>query len=324
LREWIGDRFVAKNEGVIPESNDPNLADRKRNMEELYSRVRFRNILYATDFSLQSQAALRYAVSLARKYESQIFLMHVVSADLDPTLSSVQALKASEAEDNAAVQSMLKLEPQLEGIPHEFVVRKGDVWAEALKLIEAKAITLLVMGTHGRSGATKVVMGSVAEEIFRRAPCPVLTVGPNVCGEPDMLSDIRTILCPVDFRPESLAAVPYAVSLAEQNQARLYLLHIAGGNLDELPEASLKAALRALVPSGAELWCEPKAFVEYGVPAQKILESAEELGVDVIVLGVKAAATLASKSPHLAMATAYKIVTESICPVLTVRGRPTK
>jgi len=289
--------------------------------EDFYSRVRFRNILYATDFSPASQLAIRYAVPLARRYGSQIFVLHVIPAAGVPTEPSAHGLKSIEAEDTETIASMVKLEPRLKGIPHEFIVRKGDIWTETARIIEEKAISLVLMGTHGRSGASKVIMGSVAEEIFRKASCPVLTVGPNVCGEFDSLADIRTILCPIDFRPESLAAIPTATSLAEQNQARLYLLHVSGSTADELPDASTKAALRALVPAETELYCEPKAMVEYGVPAGTILDEAEELGVDLIVLGVKPAAQFAGKPPHRTAATAYKIVTESICPVLTVRAR---
>lgn len=289
--------------------------------EDLYGRVRFKNILYATDFSSASQLAVRYAVPLARRYGSQIFVLHVIPAASAPTDSSAHGLKPLEAEDRETIVSMVNFEPRLKGISHEFIVRKGDIWTEIARIIEEKAISLVLMGTHGRSGASKVIMGSVAEEIVRKARCPVLTVGPNVCGEPDSLADIRTILCPIDFRPESLAAIPYATSLAEQNQARLYLLHVSGSTADELPDASTKAALRALVPAEAELYCEPRALVEYGTPTEKILDSASELGVDLIVLGVKPAAQFAGQPPHRGVATAYKIVTEAICPVLTVRAR---
>jgi nucleotide-binding universal stress UspA family protein len=214
---------------------------------------------------------------------------------------------------------MAQVEPQLKDFPHEFVIRRGEVWNEIEAIIKEKAISLVVIGTHGRSGATKVIMGSAAEEIFRNSPRPVLTVGPNVCGEPDTIFDMRTILCPIDFRPESLAAIPYATSLAEQNQARLYLLYVSGRAVDELPNPSLKAALLALIPAEAALWCEPKAFIESGNPADRIVESAAELGADMIVLAVKSAEQLAAKPRHLVLETAYKVVTESICPVLTVR-----
>jgi len=287
--------------------------------EALYGRVRFKNILYATDFSPASQLAMRYVVPLAHRYGSQIFVLHVIpEADVS---TEAHGLKPVEAEDRETIASMVKLEPRLKGVPHEFMVRKGHMWAETARIIEEKTISLVLMGTHGRSGARKVIMGSVAEEIFRKAPCPVLTVGPNVCGEPDSLADIRTILCPIDFRPESLAAIPYATSLAEQNQARLYLLQVSGSTADELPDASTKAALRALVPPEAERYCEPKALVEYGAPAETILDSAAQLGVDLIALGVKPATQFAGKPPHRTAATAYRIVTEAICPVLTVRAR---
>jgi nucleotide-binding universal stress UspA family protein len=108
---------------------------------------------------------------------------------------------------------------------------------------------------------------------------------------------------------------------AGQNQARLYLLRVSGSTANELPDASAKAALRALVPAEAELYCEPKALVEYGTPTEKILDSASELGVDLIVLGVKPATQFAGQPLHRTAATAYKIVTEAICPVLTVRAR---
>jgi nucleotide-binding universal stress UspA family protein len=292
-------------------------------MEELYKRVRFKNILFATDFSTASQTALKYALPLARKYDSRILVTHVSSPLAFSATSSSHTAPAAAETDRDIMQSMAQLEPQLRDCPHEFIIRRGDIWKEIAAIIEEKAISLVVIGTHGRSGAAKVIMGSVAEEIFRSSRCPVLTVGPNVCGEPEAFSDMRTILCPIDFRLESLAALPYATSLAEQNQARLYLLYVAGGAVDELPDASLKAALRALIPPEAGLWCEPKAFVESGNPANKIVEMAAELSSDVIVLAVKTAEQLANKPPHLALETAYKVVTESICPVLTVRGRPT-
>lgn len=290
-------------------------------MEELYKRVRFKNILYATDFSTASQIALSYALPLARKYGSRISVVHVEPPTLAPAASPALTSQSGTESDREIMQSMAALKRQLKQFPHEFMIRRGDIWKELAAIIAEKMISLVVIGTHGRSGASKVIMGSVAEEIFRKSPCPVLTVGPNVCGEPEAISDMRTILCPVDFRPESFGAIPYAASLAEQNQARLYLLYVAEGVADQLPDASLKAALRALIPPEAALWCEPKAFIESGTPADKIVESAAELGVDIIVLAVKSVEQLATKTPHIALETAYKVVTKSICPVLTVRRR---
>jgi nucleotide-binding universal stress UspA family protein len=85
-------------------------------------------------------------------------------------------------------------------------------------------------------------------------------------------------------------------------------------------EDALKDRLRALVPEEAQLACRPKALIEYGAPAERILSVAEEMGMDLIVLGVKRTPLYFEVSRHLPLATAYKVVSHAICPVLTVRG----
>lgn len=283
------------------------------------TRVPLQNILYATDFSKHSNAALPYALSIARKYGSTLFVVHVISLSPFPYSSPTIAWQAMTDQAVREAKTAVKsLEPQLKGIPHEVLIRKGDIWSEICGVVGEKRIDLAVVGTHGRTRVSKVLMGSVAEKIFRHAPCPVLTVGPNVCGEPDAIVDLHNILCPTDFSAESLAAVPYAVSLAQENQARLYLLHVTESLVDKATEASLATQLTQLVPPEANLSCQPKAYVDSGSAAEKILNLAEELPVDLIVLGVKRTPRLPG-GIHLAMATSYKVVTEAICPVLTVR-----
>ncbi len=278
------------------------------------------NILFATDFSKQSSIALPFALSIAHKYGSTICAAHVIAPPPmgNLTMLEVQALAAQELRESHEYVSELKR--RLGSIPHEALVRKGDIWKELSALCQEKKIDLIVLGTHGRAGVSKFLMGSVAETIFRQSTCPVLAVGPNVSGEPGSVADIHTILCPIDFTNASLAALPYAVSLAQENQARLYLMNVAPGPVSEFEEVSLKARLKALVPPGAKLWCEPKAFVESGDAAEKILEEAEELGVDLVVLGIRPVSTLAGTRTHLGTATAYKVVSHAICPVLSIRG----
>ena len=285
------------------------------------ARVPLKNILYATDFSGHSNAALPYALSIARKYGSKVFAIHVVSLSLFPRSSPTIALQAMAAQAvREAKEAMMKLEPQLEGIPHKNLIRKGDISKELSRIVDEERIDLIVLGTHGRAGISKVLLGSVAEEIFRQAPCPVLTVGPSVSGEPYVAVEMRTILYPTDFSSESLAAAPYAISMAQEHQARLYLLHVTDGPVDRAMEGSIKERLLALIPQEAKLWCEPKAYVDFGTASEKILSLGEELAVDLILLGVKRTPRIAGASRHLATATAYRVVTGAICPVLTVRG----
>jgi nucleotide-binding universal stress UspA family protein len=282
--------------------------------------ITFDNILFATDFSKQSNFALPFALSIAHKYGSRIFATHVLAP---PPLGNfppieIQALAAQALRE--AHTHVEELGRRLGAIPHETLLRKGDIWDELSAIIEGKNVDLIVLGTHGRAGVSKLLMGSVAERIFRQSTCPVLTVGPKVSGEPMSVADIHTILCPIDFTAESLAALPYAVSLAEENQARLYLMNVVPGPISTYDEVSLKARLKDLIPPEANLWCEAKAFVESGNAGDKILEQAEELGVDLIVLGIRPVSTLAGTRTHLGTATAYKVVSQAICPVLSVRG----
>jgi len=278
--------------------------------------IAFDNILYATDFSRQSNAALPFAMSIAHKYGSRLLAVHVLTP---PPLENIKTIEVQALEAQAlreAHDAMRDLERRLGAVPHEAMLRKGDIWAELSSIKADKNVDLIVLGTHGRAGVSKFLMGSVAERIFRQSVCPVLTVGPNVSAEPGSVADIHTILCPIDFTAASLAAFPYAISLAQENQARLYLLNVAPAPVLEYQEATLRSRLKALVPSEAQLWCEPKAFVESGDPVDKILEQAEELAVDLIVLGIRPVSTLAGTRTHLGTATAYDVVRRAICPVL--------
>jgi nucleotide-binding universal stress UspA family protein len=282
--------------------------------------ITFDNVLFATDFSKQSNVALPFALSIAHKYASKILAVHVVAPPPMgnfPTIE-VQALAAQALRE--AHESVKELERRLGAIPHDTELRKGDIWNELSTLTKEKKVDLIVLGTHGRAGVSKLLIGSVAERIFRQSTCPVLTVGPNVSGEPGSIADIHTILCPIDFTAESLAALSYAVSLAQENQARLYLMNVVPTPILDYEEASLMARLKALVPPETNLWCEPKAFVESGDAGVRILEQAEELGIDLIVLGIRPVSTLAGTRTHLGTATAYKVVSRAICPVLSVRG----
>jgi nucleotide-binding universal stress UspA family protein len=285
----------------------------------VHPQISLKHILYATDFSRYSDAALPFALSLGRKYGSRIFAAHIISVSPFASTPQTQAVRAIAAQAvREARETMEGVQARCKEVPNEALIRKGHIWAELAKIVEEKEIDLVVCGTHGRTGVNKLLLGSVAEDIYRHASCPVLTVGPNVAGEPDSLGDIHTILFPTDFTPESMAAAPYAVSLARENQARLYLLNVTEVPISAAVEEELASRLRGLVPGNAGLSCAPKAFVEFGDPAHRITELAEELMVDLIVLGPKRPAILPGAS-HLPFTTAQYVVSRAICPVLTTR-----
>ena len=231
-----------------------------------------------------------------------------------------------EAAEQQAKFEAQQLHEMLAGIPHDVTVSEGDLWPTIQRHVRQKNIDLIVIGTHGRTGVARAVLGSAAEEIFRRAPCPVLTVGPHVSKDTERRLEMKEILYATDFSPESLVALPYAVSLAQEHQARLTILHVIGEpKVGELvhPEhfvESIQRRLENLVPPEARSWCEPNFRVEKGHAAEKIMEVAIALGADLIVLGVRSLAGHIGAATHVTRHTAHRIVTQAECPVLTVRG----
>ena len=189
-------------------------------------------------------------------------------------------------------------------------------------LIRERKIDLVVAGTRGRKGLSKLVLGSGAEKIYRRATCPVLTIGPNVRPLEGDEWKPRRILFPTDGSETSLKALPYALSFAEENEATLIFLQLMPLMFPEhreLEEAKSREAMRPWVPADAEAWCKPEFVVRFEFPADGILHLAKEREVDLIVMGVRG--TSESGIPdHLPWPVASRVVADAECPVLTVRG----
>ncbi len=288
--------------------------------------VDFRNILYATDFSPMAEVAASYATAIARRYGSKIFAVHVRPLDSYGMAPPESWPALREASEYQAKQQAAHLAGLFAGIEHQAVVNEGGVWETLSDLIDRERIDLVVMGTHGREGIGKILLGSVTETALRRAPCPVLTIGPCVGTEPARATEMKRILFATDFSPASQAAAPYALSLAQENQAHLDILHvIENRKIDELvgaPELTegTVGRLRGMLPAEAALWCEPAFLVEEGAAADQILKTACERKVSLIVIGVRHVKGDFGASGHLPWSTAHKVIAAAPCPVLTIRG----
>ena len=295
---------------------------------EVGTRIALKNILYLTDFSEPSEAALPFATSVAREYGAKVYALHVViPAAYTYTTPEVTAV-AIEAQEDTAKLNMQRLEAQLTGLPHESILERATgIWPALEQAVKDYAIDLIVLGTHGRTGAQKLLLGSAAEEIFRRSRVPVLTIGPREHHGAHKSAKFRRVLFPTDFTPESLAAAPYAISMAQENEARLILLHVAK-ELDTRPTdpaaedamSNLLFQLHEIVPASAEPWCRLEAVVQFGNPAEQILKVAKERDADLIVLGVRDPGPFMGAATHLERNTAHKVVVHAACPVLTVRN----
>jgi len=287
------------------------------------TRITLKNILFATDFSQAADAAAPIAIQIARRYGAKVYGVHVNRFD-DYTVAAPNAWAAmAEAAEKETKEDAGRLNEQLQGIEHEVVIGEGNLWEVLSNLISEKEIDLVVVGTRGRTGFGKTLLGSVAEQILRQSPCPVLTVGPHVNPWSDEYVKMREIVYATDLATDTPVVAPYAISLAQENQAHLVLLHVIEhpkpGDLVDSPEGvNLKARkLQQLVTEQAGLWCEPTYIVEQGPAAEKILDVAKRRHTDLIVMGARPAKGLAT---HLNMGTVHKVVSQATCPVLTVRG----
>jgi nucleotide-binding universal stress UspA family protein len=287
--------------------------------------VRFRNILYATDFSKAATHAIPYVKRIAKHYDANLVALHV----RPPTVNPMTQPTSWPDEETIQKQNQGYRDQLLDtfaGIRTTALVEEGDIQSSLQEAIAKNHTDLVVIGTRGRTGLGKVLMGSVAEEIFRTVTCPVLTVGPNSDASRGADGQIREILYATDLASPSPASAAYAVSLAQEFQARLILLHvIPESKPGELVSAhdvmqAAKDLLRKLVPAEAEAWCTPEFFVERGNPADRILELAHLRESGLIVLGIRSEEGVPGAATHLPIATAHKIVSHAKCPVLTVRS----
>jgi len=144
--------------------------------------IKLEKILYPTDFSEASENAQRYAISFAKAFGARLYLLSVNQpfnmAFLDPLIvHDLDTNREAAVRENLG---RLRAEMAQQGIEVEAEMRRGSTSYEIVSFAKEKEIDLIIMGTHGWSGLNHVLMGSTAEVVVRKAPCPVLTVRPVV------------------------------------------------------------------------------------------------------------------------------------------------
>jgi nucleotide-binding universal stress UspA family protein len=281
------------------------------------------NILFLTDFSPTSSSALRHAVSVARRFEAKVYVAHVVEPPLAaPPAAAFYDTKSARRDAERKLNTLLS-EGKLNDILHEIILAEGSLWPVVERIITEKKIDLILAGSHGRKGFRKMMLGSVAEEIYRKANCPVLTIGPENRANPESEMRPRRILLATDLRDEAHCASDYAIAMAERHAAELIVLHVIEdcevsdfGRAEQQRLASL-ARMEGLVPRETLLPSKPTMIVARGCAVDEIRETARKYGADLIVIGVHGGKRMAS---HLPSTVAYQVLYQAPCPVLTVPG----
>ena len=307
--------------------------------------IAINRILCPVDLSDCSRHGFDHAVAIARWYGASITLLHVfetvpVAAYATGSGSPGDVLTPPErALVVADLERMIAAETR-EGLSISIRRAEGHPSAEILDAAVKIAPDLLVIGTHGRSGFQRLVLGSVTEKVLRRASCPVLSVPPRAT---ESLAPVayKRILCPVDFSDSSLTALKYATSLAEEAQATLTVLHVVDYGLYDWPDVfdelvsthqvsiqefrarcreSSRERLEQAVPAEARTWCSVEIVLSEGKPYREITRAAAERHCDLIVMGVRGRNAL-----DLALfgSTTQHVVRLASAPVLTIReGQP--
>jgi nucleotide-binding universal stress UspA family protein len=280
-------------------------------------------ILFATDFSESSQKALAYVKKLAHHFGSAVTAAHVI--DLTVATRSPEAMVGFTMPElrDMGEDGIRKVRSELRRdhiVENGIVLTGGNPAATVVEYAKEFKPDLIVMGTKGKGGLERFILGSVAESVLRNATCPVLTVGPHcVIPKGDDISWLH-ILYATDFTPDTAHAALFALSLAQENKAKVTLCHIIPERMGACAE-SLRSAfldeLNCMVPEEVREWCSPECVVQQGEAPATILRIANEGHADLIVLGVRPGIHIRTHAPA---GVTYKILAMAQCPVLTIRG----
>jgi nucleotide-binding universal stress UspA family protein len=300
--------------------------------------ITIRRILCPTDFSDASRRALDYAVALAKWYDARLTVLHaapVRSVNAFGVASVVLPPVNLTADERQHLLASMKQSVATEvgsTVAFDVEVAEGNPVPEILDRAATLPSDLIVLGTHGVSGFDRVLLGSVTDKVLRKAACPVLTVPPHM---PDVVPTssglFRRILCAVDFSDCSIHALTYALSLAQEANAHLFVVtvseHILGEDVAVSPSPALKQYYATLqveyrqrlahaIPESARTFCTVETRVTEGRAYKEILRLADVEKVNLIVIGVHGRGAF---DRWIFGSTTEQVVRHATCPVLTIR-----
>lgn len=300
-------------------------------------RVQFKKIACTTDMSDFSNNTLVYGSELARVFDAKLYACHVISL---PSMATYYGYTGDERSGEGTKQIIDQVTDTFDrmmgesSVVWEPLITIGHISDEIARLAREKDVGLVITATHGRSGLKRLLLGSVTERLMRILSCPLLIIG----GPEEKITQpaggklkFTRILVGCDFSPDSEAAFQYGLSLAQEFQAELHLVHVIeppvyvdldmpGSAIDtehmETLRDRLNEKLSSLVPVEARHWCEPRISLLEGLPYEVLTHYAERHGIDLVVLGARGYSLV---EKLFIGSTTDRVVRRTPCPVLSVR-----
>jgi nucleotide-binding universal stress UspA family protein len=295
----------------------------------------FKKILFAADFSERSREAFRIACALASEAESHLVVLHVLEATpiveqpvgFDELGPPVRVAGAGTPRHDALIERLRESFAPARPLDVQYLVHDGGAAEEVLRVAAEVGADLIVMGTHGKTGLRRLLTGSVAETVLRRAPLPVLAVRAPQTGS-IAVRGIRGILHPTDFSEPSEAAFSIAAVLARDLGVRLVLLAVAPPEMIVPGGIPLPVDLRPIRDElehlkdrieGPALKEEVRVEVRSGETSSVILQAAQDLDCNLIIMGTHGRTGL---TRTLMGSVAESVLRAAEGPVLIVKAPP--
>jgi len=285
--------------------------------------IQLKRILYATDFSEGSRAALPLVSAIALRYHSELFVAHVCTPPPYITVipEAVSTMEHWHQRDATRKLAGLLRAMDVSQLSTRVIVKTGDPVKELEQLVRDKAIDLAVLSTRGRAGLKHLFLASVAEALFRHLSCPVLSVGPHLAHRFLGKVEINHILFPTDLSEESRAVFPFLASLADEYKAKITVLHVLPPETADNPDAKalaepLRHEMKRIFCPEISPGCNAEFVIDAGEASERILAQAQKRNTDLIGFGIRKAGELTT---HFRNTVTYRVLLNARCPVLTHR-----
>ena len=296
-------------------------------------RKQVNRIFCATDFSKLADEVVAYGIALAREFNAKLFVCHVVDF---PTVTMYGEAVAGPIEHQNRFMDFAKSEiDRLIGdksIEYQTLVTLGNTTEEISRLVNEHHADLVITATHGRSGLKRFFLGSVTERLMRTLPCPLLVLRGAEEDSPatSLKFPFKRVLVGCDFSSDSDLAFKYSLSMAQEFQGELHLVHVVepsgykelfkmpaepGERLKQDLLDMIKGRLKAMVPDEALNWVTLHIQLLVGKPYAEIIRYAEINDIDLISLGIRGHGMV---EDLLVGSTTDRVIRRAPCPVLSI------